>query len=252
MISLKDYLVNLLPNYIIDNDSYKDINGKGFVQRFLEIFGLELDEYYYNTIDTIVDQVNPKLTSKVDFLDYIALMLGDTPDLESTPSAYRNLLTFIVSIYKVKGTHNSYKWLLYVIGLEATIEELPPETTQYDDDEVLYDNDEYYDVSCDTCSYYNLHLVGSGTLSAATYNKVLTIVDLLEPIHAKLGDITYNGDVVNFVVIEVEIDSNGDLVYNNDNDPTLVLTLVNGDLIISGDNADKYYLNSEGDLIYIY
>lgn len=250
---IKEYVKNKLPNYIIDNDSYKDINGKGFVERYLEIFGAELDDEYLPELEGIINQKNPQLTN-ADFLDYIAGQLGDLPNISKDTAHYRNILSFIVSIWAIKGTIKSYKSILYSLGLyNTTITEIPLVTVAYDDPAVSYDAAELfqYDTSCQTCSEYIINTTGP-TLTVDIYQQLLNLVELVEPINAKLKHIVYNGDIVTQLYITVTVDENGDLVYENINDPLLLLTLdSNGDLIISGPNANRYYIDSNGDLIYL-
>jgi hypothetical protein len=79
----------------------------------------------------------------------------------------------------------------------------------------------------------------------------LDLVKLIEPINAKLTKITYNGSEVQQIFITVEINEEGDLEYNNDNDPDLVLSLDSfGNLIIDGPLADRYFIQ-DGDLYFI-
>lgn len=251
MIALKDYVINLLPDYIIDHDSYKDSDGKGFVQRYLEIFGAELDEQYYPLIEQIIDNVDPRQVLKADYLDYISVMIGDTPTIALTDDNYKNLLTFIISLYKAKGTHRSYDYGFYMLKMEATVNEIDEVANTYDDT-ISYDADFNYDISCEPCSEYDLVLTGTDTFTADLYHRVKTIIFLIEPINATLNDLSYNGDVIDAMVIEVTVDENGDLIYNNEADPSLTLSLdENGDLTIGGDNAHRYYIDENGDLIYL-
>ncbi len=250
---IKEYVKEKLPSYIIDNDSYKDINGKGFVERYLEIFGGELDDEYIPELEQLIQQKNPQLT-RSEFLDYIAGQLGDLPNISQDTAHYRNILSFIVSLWNIRGTKQSYISILYSLGLTGTtITEIPLVTVAYDDPAVSYDATETfaYDTSCQTCSEYYITTTGP-TLTVDIYQRLLGLVELVEPINAKLKHVVYNGDTVTQVYISVEVDENGDLVYDNANDPSLVLTLdANGDLIISGPNASRYYIDSNGDLIYL-
>jgi len=243
-----------LPDYIIQNDSYKDINGKGFVERYLEIFGLELDEDLVPYIEDLVIQKNPILAD-IKFLDNLAIMMGDTPDFSQDTAHYRNIISFIVAIYRIKGTKKSYQSILYGLGLFNTaILEIPLISIEYDDVLVEYDAVEEfeYDISCLTCSDYNISTEGLAVMTAELYNQILSLVELVEPINAKLGSIIYNTIEIIPVFISVTIDGNGDLVYENAADPGLILTLdSNGDLIISGPQAAQYFINANGDLIYI-
>jgi len=250
MLVFKNYLPTLLSEYIVQEDSYKDINGKGFIVRYLEIFGEELDDELYGKIEEFLVNLNP-LTADVKFLDYFAVQLGDIERFIDDDYDYRRFLSYLVSIYKIKGTKKSYLALLRSLGLETTVTEIPSSAIAYDDPTVFYDDTEaFYDINCQPCSDYELVITGDGPITGDLYRKIIALVTLIEPINAKLITVIYNGVPVTGVFIEVIIDDNGDLIYTNDADPGLILTLVNGDLIIDGPNAALYYLEN-GDLYFV-
>jgi hypothetical protein len=250
MILLKDYMPALLPDYVRDQDSYKDLNNKGFIVRFLEIFGEELDDEFYSKIEGWLINISP-ITSDAIYLDYFAVMLGDIEKVSSNTQRYRGFLSYIASIYKIKGTKKSYVAILRSIGLETVVNELVPDGNNYDDPLVEYDDPGIaYDVDNAPCSDYTLTITGP-TITGEIYRLIDLLVNLVEPINARRTGIIYNTVPITAVYIEVYVDEFGDLIYDNVSDPGLVLTLVNGDLIISGPNASLYYLGNDGDLYYI-
>lgn len=256
MVIFKDYLRNLLPDYILVQDSYKDVNGRGFVTRFIEIFGEELDEYYYNKINNFEDNFSPLTVTNLGYLDYFATLLGDLPRFLSNDQDFARLLTFILSIYRVKGTKKSYKAILTTLGFsDVEVIEPPLVDNSYDATPLLYYDESpdsvNYDESCETCTDYDIDITTDTPLTGTIFSTIKDLVSLVEPINAKLRNILWNGDIIEAVFIEIYIDEAGDLVYDNANDPGLILTLVNGDLVIDGPNAAKYYLDANGDLYYI-
>jgi hypothetical protein len=249
MVIFKDYIVKTLPDYIIVNDSYKDVNQKGFVVRFLEIFGTELDDEIYNKIDELSNQYNP-LTANVEYLEYFAAEMGDLPKFLENDIDFARVLTFIISIYKIKGRIKSYKALLTCLGFSnVVLNEIVPVGAQYDNG-LFYDDGVFYDDDCVTCSDYEIEITTAGAITGALYQTVISLVALIEPVNARLGAVIWNGSELEIILIEISIDENGDLVYNNDADPDLELTLVNGDLIVGGPNAERYYIEN-GDLYYV-
>lgn len=242
-------MVALLPDYIRQEDSYKDMSGKGFIVRYLEIFGKELDDEYYAKIEGWLLNISP-ITSDTQYLDYFAVMLGDIERLIADDYDYRRFLTYLLSIYKVKGRALSYRSMLRAVGMETVVNDIEPVPVLYDTPGVDYDSGFSYDTNCEACSNYELIITGP-TITGELYRVMKAMIALVEPINAKLTKITYNGDEITAVFIEVTIDDDGNLIYDNTNDPGLVLTLVNGDLIISGLNASLYYLDSNGDLYFI-
>lgn len=249
MVVFKDYIIKRLPNYIIANDSYKDGSGKGFVYRFLEIFGEEIDDEIYDKIEGMANQLDP-LTVDSNFIEYFAARMGDLPRFLDDDTDFRRVLTFILSIYKIKGTIKSYKSLLTTLGFtDVTVTEIPPSAVLYDSG-IIYDDGAIYDDNCVPCSDYDLDITTGLPINGELYQKVLSLVALIEPINANLRTIEWNGTPTEDHLIEVYIDANGDLIYNNPNDPDLVLELVDGDLVISGPNSELYYLEN-GDLHFI-
>lgn len=252
MIFLKEYVISLVDDYILSSDSYKDVNGKGFVQRYLEIFGAELDEYYYPLIEGLENEWNPLTVTNTGYLDYIAFLLGDIPNIATDTESYRRVLTYIVSIYKIKGTLKSIYAILYPLKVVVTdIVELDPGAVQYDTG-LTYDDGHLYDNNCPQCSEFDLEVTSVLALTTELYNKILDTLPLVLPINFKLRTLTFNGGVIEVVHIEVTIDEDGNLIYNNDADPGLVLTLSpDGDLIINGPNANRYFIAENGDLMFI-
>lgn len=253
MIIFEQYIPDILPEYFRENDSYKDGSGKGFLIRFLEIFGQELDEQFYPNIEGVID-LHDVFNTPTAYLEYLGYLMGNLPDIiVNNEHDYRNLLSYIVSIYQIKGTIQSYKSMFFLLGSDTTINELATTTKGYDDGTSLYDlAGILYDETCVPCSDYEIILTNGPLLTADIFLKIKEIVFLLEPINAILTRINYLGDDVTESMITVTILSNGDLEYNNDADPGLILTLDGaGNLIIDGPNADRYYIDDNGDLIYI-
>lgn len=248
-----EYFKSLLPNYMIAEDSYQDSNREGFIVRFLKIFGYEINQYYYDKITQLPEEWSPLTLTHSSYLDYIAYALGDIPNFAKDEAGFRRLLTFITSIYKIKGRELSFKAILYPLGITVnTITNIALLAVNYDEPGIDYDETYNYDENCATCSEYDIDISSDLPLTSDLYLKILDLIKLVEPIGAKLRTLTYNTDPIEEVHITVEIDINGDLIYNNIDDPDLILTLTpDGDIIISGPNASKYYLNSDGDLIYL-
>lgn len=248
---LKEYINKLLPEEFLARDSYKDLDGRGFVERYLSIFGEELDESIWAKIEDLPNIIDPYTTS-TEYLNLITYTLGNIEVIYNNEEDLRNLLTYLISIYKIKGTKQSYISLLRNIGLEAEIEEIPTIEARYDTEELRYDTEELRrDTGCQTCSKYILHLTGSGEITIDQYNKIERIVSLVEPINAKLSQLIYNEEPLDNIMIKVEIDEEGNLIYDNTADPSIILTLdENGDLHIEGPNANRYHIGEDGNLYY--
>lgn len=256
MTQIKTYVSNQIPDYIRDNDSYKDVDDKGFVERYLEIFGDELDEFQVAKLDNFPDQISPFTMDDI-YLDYIAYTLGDIPNLTPDIPSWRNFLSHVVSIWKIKGTKKSFRAILLplrvvIANLDTDIEEIVPANYIYDSI-YAYDQGVQYDKNCPTCTRYNLKLTSILPLTADLYNRIIGAIKLVEPLGAVMNELEWNGEATEVIgPIQIWVDENGDLQYNNDADPGLIITLgPNGDLIFDGPNAARYYLDPNGDVYYI-
>lgn len=191
------YFWDQLPNYFDKNDTYKDQNGKGLLQRYLGIFGLELDNNTVAKLENFINERNP-LTVDTTLLSTLAYELGSPVDLLDDEDVYRQYLTQLVSIYQVKGTTKSFKLLFALMGFAVTITELVPPDGHYDtggiyDDEVelpLYDN------SCPSCSQYNLDFQTSPGLDTqltdGLIDRILQGISFIQPINVNLYQLTFH------------------------------------------------------------
>lgn len=108
-----------------------------------------------------------------------------------------------------------------------------------------------FDRSCPNCSNYGIELYGDFSLdTGGIFKDIFQVIAFVEPINAHLNYVTYNGITLVEGVITIFINEDGDLIYVNTMDPTLIFTLdSNGDLIATGPNEGKYTLLN-GDMIY--
>lgn len=224
----RSYLFSLLPVFFKKNDSYKDNRDQGLLERYLSVFGTELDaevvpaiHCYMNAIDA--RQCNPK------FLNHISDTVGNPPDIFQDEEVYRNLLSYIVTFYKIKGTVKSYKLFFAILGFNIEIEELP-----HEDDDSFYDSGAEYDTgeerhtydrnACLVCYYYNINISSLDpteplVLSTSTLDKLRQAIEFNEPINCKLGTFTST----------LNLSSN----LNTSTDPKIVLTWVDH-IVVTG------------------
>ena len=191
------YFWDQLPNYFEQNDTYQDQNGKGLLERFLGIFGVELDNNTVAALENFINEKNP-LTADSQFLSTIAYDLGSPVDFLNDEDSYREYLTQLISIYQVKGTSKSYQLLFALLGFSVNITELPPTQGNYDtggiyDDSIqlpLYDND------CPACSQYNLDFQTSpgleNVLTTDLANRILQGISFIQPINVNLYQMTFH------------------------------------------------------------
>lgn len=199
-MAFENFIWDKLPPYYEMNDNYKDADGKGLLQRYLSIFGLELDENITTAIDGLLDQLNPQ-TAIDQYLTEISYSIGSPDDILGDIDSYRNLLVQAISLYQTKGTFRSYKQLFNLLGMSVTIQELFPGPNTYDaDPELVYDTEAVYDddACSKTCIHYTLTyspLPGTLLEMPLTNDKkaqlIAMIHNLIEPHSAELDSLIY-------------------------------------------------------------
>lgn len=193
----KNWFFSKLPPYFKDNDSYKNALGEGLLERYLRIFGDELDENthpYIRDFMEIFDVVN----CDEKYLPLISSILGYPPAIDGNNATYRKILAYAVAIYKIKGTKRSYEILLNMLGINlTTIEEImPAKAVTYDLAPYTYDqgdlgdgteSETHYDSECDNCGDFYLHytLQPGVVMDATLQSYVQNIVCWITPINAK-------------------------------------------------------------------
>lgn len=154
-MEFRDWLFNRLPPYFKLYDTYLDINKEGLLERYLRVYGLELDEEIIPGLENYLDILDPLLCDE-KFLNHIAYQLGTPPDLFNTTSLYRKFLSIILGIYKIKGTRKSYILLFSLLGYAVDLIINYPEDTVYDDGNEYDDEENFYDDTCGTCVEYTI------------------------------------------------------------------------------------------------
>lgn len=145
-------LIYLLPSFFKEKDTYKDNEGRGILERFLEVCG----DYFKNDItpdiDNILDIISLEkkehLTSRdYVFINHIWEFLGSIPygyaalyndndlnnpwkeNLEYVPRAkYWDIIKYSISLYKIRGTALFYKVLMRFYGIDCKV--LDPSGTE--------------------------------------------------------------------------------------------------------------------------
>jgi len=197
----KDWIFTRFPYFYSQLDTYKDSNGKGLFERYMSVFGDELDQEIVPKIEEVLNLVDAQITPD-RFLTPLSKSLGSPPDVSLSPEQYRNLLSFIVDFYKIKGTIKAYELFFYFMGFSVTIEEINTSEILYDEPTILYDSQFHdtilqvrYDERCFTCSYYTIDFVsidpGNITLTPEVVDKLALAIDFNEPINAILLSYTY-------------------------------------------------------------
>lgn len=196
--SFRTYLFNRLPTYFKTQDSYKDVNDKGLLERFMSSLGYELDYEVVSKIECYLSIIDASVCDE-KYLIHLSDVLGNPPDVFQDENIYRNLLTYIVSIYKIKGTVEAYRLFFSILGFDIEITELPPAilSTEYDTGGI-YDSGNplavYDRGGCTKCYLYDISFypTGSGELviDQSTLNKLKETIYFNQPINTRLNNLT--------------------------------------------------------------
>lgn len=144
--SFKQYIFEyLFPRYYKDADTYKNLEGKGILERFIEVCSEYLDTDIVPDIDNLLDNIDPDTASDL-FLNYIWEYLGKIPyaygviykdnipysreDLanwisnnNTFPRANaRKILKYAISLYKIRCTSDFYTILGRYYGVRFIVQ----------------------------------------------------------------------------------------------------------------------------------
>lgn len=166
MINLKN-LIDFLPFEYKDQDTYK-VNGKGILERFLEICGEHFEDYITKDIENILDIIDIDKTPDMylnflwQFLGEMPFAYGNTIDAQKwseyfngfysdsklqelsklwiipkegpftlTSTQVRNILKYSVSLFKIRGTSEFFEIMMRLYGLTCTVTD-PAKADSYD------------------------------------------------------------------------------------------------------------------------
>ena len=188
-MQFKSFIKSLLPDEVLNRDSYKNTENKGLLERYLNNFGEELDQNLEPYLTNFLDLLDPRICDP-KYLTPLSFILGLPPSIDKNISTYRKILSYAIQIYKLKGTKKSYQLLFNLIGISIEIvEEIPRKAARYDDN-ILYDETTNYDDECDACSYYSILYYDPAHPLDPVPQDILdlfsSIICFLQPINAKL------------------------------------------------------------------
>jgi hypothetical protein len=230
----------------------RDAQGRGLNERFLRALGAEYDASIVPLLDNFLENCLDPATALARFVPYLEKQMGVNYVVSDSLITRRKLIAWAPRITRLKGTKRSYEILLKLMGFLTIeiIEHFVP--SGFDSELTLDDEARRFDGHCSGCTDYSLKLTGTLTLTDDIRAWIRSVVVYCEPINAHLRDIFYNGTIIaQASMIRVWISANGDLNYDNSASPgTKLRLLANGELEVSGDNADRYTLSTQGDLLF--
>lgn len=208
---------DLLPAHIIERDTYKDNLGRGLYERYMLLFGAYIDDDIIPEIECYLNIIDASIAEE-KYLNHISDVLGNPPDVFKNIDQYRNLLSYIVSVYKIKGTKQAYELFFGILGFNIIItEEDPSLLLSLYDEGMLYDDGSLYDQGkCHPCSTYSIEFYASDPndpiLDATTLNLLRAAIDFNEPINAVLSGLTLTVNIEDEMQISIDEESGHEVV----------------------------------------
>lgn len=165
MKSFKSFKEWLFPNFFTqyhkEADTYK-VNGKGILERFVEICGEYFDDEVTPDIDNILNTLIDYDHNSAIYINYLWEMFGNFPyaygvlvgledptpeniqrwiseDTNYPRANYRKLMQYVLRLYKIRGSAEFFEIVARFFDVKITIEEL----TDFVEDESItdtYDN----------------------------------------------------------------------------------------------------------------
>lgn len=126
MIDIK-HLIDYLPFYYKDKDTYKDGNGQGILEKLLEICGTYFQDNIKAEIDQTLEILDIGSTSKY-YLNLLWEMLGQMPfarissnpgPLSLSEEQQRNLIKYTNTLLKIRGTKKFFQVMFGVFSKES-------------------------------------------------------------------------------------------------------------------------------------
>lgn len=230
-------------------DEPKNAQGKGVLERYNEVMGLEYDVYYSEFLDNLIDNTMVPQEVLEKFIPYLEEMLGGLQFTGTTIAIRRKILKFAIRLYEIKGTKKSYDLIYRLLGFNSvTITEHQAEFT-FDSPTTFDDLFRKFDSKCPPCSDYTINVYGDADLTNELHKMIFRAAELCEPINAHIRAVFYN-DVLLIAddLPSIFVDGEGDLIYDDVASPDIVFTMDDeGNLIV---NTPGFDINEEGDIIF--
>lgn len=135
MVNFKDWLFENYPGYFKENDTYKNSEGKGLLERFISELGRDFDTYIIPKVRDFLS-IHDSLTTDDIYIAYLAWALGNPPDTfthyPGHEDDYRQVLKYLVEINKVKGTKQGFDMLFSLLGVTVNLTEVTTGELSYD------------------------------------------------------------------------------------------------------------------------
>lgn len=191
--ALKDIIFDLFGNTDRAADMYKDSNGRGLHQRFLELLAGDLDDNELNLANNFVANTQDPRTVLERFLSYREQTFGGLLNLGSDATIRRKVLKFESWLNRLRGTRTGYSVAFNMLGFDSSNIVEIDYNSGFDSPVTFDDTIRRFDMKCFACSRYRIELTGSLVINDSILLSIGNIITFNQPINAKLDAVLYNG-----------------------------------------------------------
>lgn len=252
------------PSFFQEQDSYKDSDpeneGRGLLQRFIELFARYTDEELIPAIDNFVENLRDVDLVESDLLPYLEEELGVDLFITQDIPTRRRVLKLFMLIASLKGTK-----LGYTIAIKAMNF---PNLIIYEVDVETYFDNPLPTAGCNRCVEYDVIVDASlRVIEPDVVDTLFAIARYNEPIDCKLRFFVYNDNniIPNFVTFNYDYgDENnpapysidGFLYMDNSRAPTATASIGSeAELLLTAPYESNYeidskYLANQGNVIH--
>lgn len=192
MFNLTDKIFNLFGIRYKTNDINKDVNGKGFFQRYIEKISTDFDNNELDKVNNLLKNISDARTLENKYILYKTRTFGGPLFFTNNFTIKRKFILYANLINDRRGTFSGYKILFNMIGIPNCV--ITEYRNSFGFDSGTFDDiDRRWDQRCKKCSKYKIELTGIIPLTAEVIQTITSIIEYNQPIDASLLLVTYNG-----------------------------------------------------------
>lgn len=195
-------------------DPNKDVNGKGTLQRFVEMLAGYLDTDVLPMARGMVKRVVDPYTMDAKYLDFMMSYYGydeknRTLYMGDSEAIKRALVKIMPKLLTIRGTKRALDLLFGMLGMTVTIEERSwdfgfDSPTTFDSDYRSFDSFEK------DYTYFAITVTGPLTMTDELLEIIRSIIIFNAPINGMWYSLIYNGEVIVGVLADFNLDYNRD------------------------------------------
>lgn len=216
MYILKDKIFDFFGIQAKIDDINKDINNKGFNQRFQELLAGDLDDNELSLVNLFIENLISPYDLQDKYIIYKEQSMGFDLPISADIYFRKKLLPLLFRLYDIKGSIPAYKQFFRLIGFDTCdiTESVPSEG--FDHETLTLDSKErpVLDSTGSVSGYYQIALTGTIPMTDQLRQFVFNVIKINEPINAALNVVTYNGDNIETIEVVTGGDFNED--FNED------------------------------------